>query len=628
MAGMRSNKLSDHDTLILKCAFEKTFPATLYIILYSRYTDGDLCSIRYTGRRNKCEPDLPSSSSNTSDEDMKKTATTNTNTTNAPPTPSSLRYNNNSSSPPSSSNFHGHRSSGTTAFPFPQQQTPTASSVTPLSRWKHANNRIQSDSCAQEISSVESSHFKRLLIPTRSDSADDVFEDISACEAGADGSMVRDSYVKILPLREIRHRSSRGPGSSPLTSPKLPLENLNQQQQNGHPPQSPLSTATKFLFDTKVFQETKENITSAIESRLSSSGSEEKSSSLWDLIFGGSKSKQEEMEQEEAGEEVLVHHTNALCNGNSLQDVFISNGANNNKILTSSSTLTTLESKRLTFSRTQSLDRDATLCVLQKTNRQLSSYSSRHSPLVGSNQPVVCLNPMTAQGQVYRKPCHVRKSPLVSPVDSLSSSNESLSAIPVIGSSSRRDNTDKKKKSSSVENDAKPTDVVENDLLFAKCKPKKRTKSEESDQDLNDECVTANSSTDVIDTNGVNGDIADNSKPSPPHKGATKSILTNGNHAVKHKKPSPTRVNGTSATAARSDQTRKAGSDSRKASSDSRSQPAAEDLSEALRYYHVFREHELVDLIEKHVDNLHIIRTYYDHANWCVIAEKVEVWRM
>lgn len=44
------------------------------------------------------------------------------------------------------------------------------------------------------------------------------------------------------------------------------------------------------------------------------------------------------------------------------------------------------------------------------------------------------------------------------------------------------------------------------------------------------------------------------------------------------------------------------------------------------RYYHVFREGELDNLIERYVENLHIISSYYDHANWCVIAEKVQVW--
>lgn len=44
------------------------------------------------------------------------------------------------------------------------------------------------------------------------------------------------------------------------------------------------------------------------------------------------------------------------------------------------------------------------------------------------------------------------------------------------------------------------------------------------------------------------------------------------------------------------------------------------------RYYHVFKEGELDQLIEKYVENLHIISSYYDHASWCVVAEKVQVW--
>ena len=46
------------------------------------------------------------------------------------------------------------------------------------------------------------------------------------------------------------------------------------------------------------------------------------------------------------------------------------------------------------------------------------------------------------------------------------------------------------------------------------------------------------------------------------------------------------------------------------------------------RYYHVFREGEIDHIIEKYVENLHIINSYYDHANWCIIAEKVNVWTL
>ena len=44
------------------------------------------------------------------------------------------------------------------------------------------------------------------------------------------------------------------------------------------------------------------------------------------------------------------------------------------------------------------------------------------------------------------------------------------------------------------------------------------------------------------------------------------------------------------------------------------------------RYYHVFTEGELDQLIEKYVENLHVISSYYDHSSWCIVAEKVQVW--
>ncbi|XP_036935963.1 probable tRNA methyltransferase 9B [Acanthopagrus latus] len=47
-----------------------------------------------------------------------------------------------------------------------------------------------------------------------------------------------------------------------------------------------------------------------------------------------------------------------------------------------------------------------------------------------------------------------------------------------------------------------------------------------------------------------------------------------------------------------------------------------------LRYYHVFREGELAELIEHHVEELHVKHTYFDHANWCVVAEKVQLWKI
>lgn len=40
------------------------------------------------------------------------------------------------------------------------------------------------------------------------------------------------------------------------------------------------------------------------------------------------------------------------------------------------------------------------------------------------------------------------------------------------------------------------------------------------------------------------------------------------------------------------------------------------------RYYHVFRENELNELITSHMQSIKITSSSYDHANWCVIAEK------
>ncbi|XP_068601954.1 probable tRNA methyltransferase 9B [Brachionichthys hirsutus] len=47
-----------------------------------------------------------------------------------------------------------------------------------------------------------------------------------------------------------------------------------------------------------------------------------------------------------------------------------------------------------------------------------------------------------------------------------------------------------------------------------------------------------------------------------------------------------------------------------------------------LRYYHVFREGELAELIDNHVEELHVRHTYFDHANWCVVAERVQFWKI
>lgn len=60
----------------------------------------------------------------------------------------------------------------------------------------------------------------------------------------------------------------------------------------------------------------------------------------------------------------------------------------------------------------------------------------------------------------------------------------------------------------------------------------------------------------------------------------------------------------------------------------SEEQAEEQGSSSCLRYYHVFREGELAELIGSHVEELRVTHNYFDHANWCVVAEKVQPWKI
>ncbi|XP_047406285.1 probable tRNA methyltransferase 9B isoform X3 [Sciurus carolinensis] len=53
-------------------------------------------------------------------------------------------------------------------------------------------------------------------------------------------------------------------------------------------------------------------------------------------------------------------------------------------------------------------------------------------------------------------------------------------------------------------------------------------------------------------------------------------------------------------------------------------QPDVSDSRAFMRYYHVFREGELCDLLQENVTELRILSSGNDHGNWCIIAEKKE----
>ncbi|XP_071669383.1 probable tRNA methyltransferase 9B [Patagioenas fasciata] len=47
-----------------------------------------------------------------------------------------------------------------------------------------------------------------------------------------------------------------------------------------------------------------------------------------------------------------------------------------------------------------------------------------------------------------------------------------------------------------------------------------------------------------------------------------------------------------------------------------------------LRHHRVFKEGALAELTERHIPELHITHSYFNGANWCVIAEKTEMWKI
>lgn len=61
------------------------------------------------------------------------------------------------------------------------------------------------------------------------------------------------------------------------------------------------------------------------------------------------------------------------------------------------------------------------------------------------------------------------------------------------------------------------------------------------------------------------------------------------------------------------------------ASQDSLTSESASGSITFHRYYHVFHEGEL-DLDIGEAKNLHVLSSYYDHTNWCIIAEKINHW--
>ncbi|CAH2225081.1 probable tRNA methyltransferase 9B [Pelobates cultripes] len=50
--------------------------------------------------------------------------------------------------------------------------------------------------------------------------------------------------------------------------------------------------------------------------------------------------------------------------------------------------------------------------------------------------------------------------------------------------------------------------------------------------------------------------------------------------------------------------------------------------NKCFRYYHIFKKGELKELIENYVPELHVVTDFFDHSNWCVVAEKVQILKL
>lgn len=48
-----------------------------------------------------------------------------------------------------------------------------------------------------------------------------------------------------------------------------------------------------------------------------------------------------------------------------------------------------------------------------------------------------------------------------------------------------------------------------------------------------------------------------------------------------------------------------------------------DDNKTFLRFYHVFEEHELEKMCQE-IDNIDIVRSYYDQGNWCILFRRVK----
>ena len=508
--------------------------------------------------------------------------------------------------------------------------------------------RANSDQGYDPLTYAEKSHFKRLLLPTRSDSVDEVFLNISAED---DHITYQEVYINDV---------------TNFTSHRPLCERIGQKKLNGTPPRmssfegrEPRETAE----ETSLLGSLTSTATQLLRAISRQSSLEiEKPTSKHEVKGKG-------LEMSTFSKSLIFYEPNVNahsdkddylnCNGcKSVPNCYSQGDARNCAIdifpKTNITRQASVNNDMAPLSNGYSSEAEEKPDDIQQT-KPYKSNASFHLKLLPTVQPVIGINSVTAQGETYHKSRPLRHLPHMgvsqerdSSVDSVSSSDDSLTAYPV------------QMKNSNQSFDLQSAEQTDSFLVHTlPDSPSVKHSGTQNGSKYNKEGQSSISSERDL---GYNSTASIGVPASTPHSTECNGCVSvmplttdtatinehekmtqeqnpeesNCRHALEDKPLHDTAQNGNCQDQSLTS-TKDTGNctqndllpEDKPLHKDPKTHPvpsSKEDPSLYLRYYHVFREGELVDLIEQHVESLHILRNYYDHANWCVIAEKVQVW--
>ncbi|XP_038063102.1 uncharacterized protein LOC119733804 [Patiria miniata] len=545
--------------------------------------------------------------------------------------------------------------------PFiPHQHSAESMNGSGKARANHSKGllRTQSDQSNDQHSYAEKNHFKRLLLPNRSASVDEVFLNISREENGISCREVWMNKTRNLgsskPGREIAGQRKRVLPRMFSFDENLPRETGEAVEETSLI-ESLASTATQLLRaisrqnsldmdrqpPVKEFQGKgvemstfSKSLVFREEEKPTPCSQRDKAVNSWcDGDIRGMKNGYSQGNSRSRKVDVNRH---ALVNGDKAQPL---NSDSEDRSDTQNDT-----------NRVQPSDYDVKT-FNSKASIQLKPYSNA--------QPVVGISCLTAQGELYHKsrPSHSLPRRSISrerdsSLDSVSSSDDSLTAFPVElanPDACDRDHTGK------TSTHALPDNPSMKPSKSQVCNGSKHTNPGASVTDGQVHAESPVSSDSELKSNSTLAEYVLLSQDMTQCNGCASTVpKSNSTTSHRHQHPKTTESSPAETDSDHNSESKPTSSgpltgecQDLNSSTDDSSTPngpldedkphptspkvrpsptTKDDPSLYLRYYHVFREGELADLIEEHVDSLHILRSYYDHANWCVIAEKVQVW--